>query len=349
MGHVKRLLLAVYVPVVGASLEYLLGRALDERQVVVACHLGRGVLIRGVERDITDRLHVRGTLSACRKTEYSALGGVAADNLHVLALAGNDGERVLMDRQRQDILQLSADVAELLGFVESAVDERYRLELTLGDGAGLIGEQDIQGACGLDTCDLSYKHIVLEHLAHVLRGNYRDHQRKSLGDSHYDDDDRKHYRLDNSLEQSRPLENSLCEQERFDAALAHEQRLYEHRDRDSDTADVAELAYAVSQLAELHLERSLAVVVGLEFACDLAVYGLVADYGDFHYRVAGTYHASAEHLVLVVEIEALVGILPALGNCELLSLAALAVEHGLICLDIAVDDDTVSRNLISGL
>ncbi len=331
------------------ALEYLLRCALDEGQVIVARYLGSGVLISGIERDIAHCLHISAAGGACRKSEDSALGGVAADHLHVLALAGDHGQGVLMDRQGQNVLQLAAYLVKGLGFMQRAVDEGDRLQFALGDGTGLIGEQDIQGACGFDTCYFSYQDVVLEHFAHVLRGNYRDHQRKSLGDGHNDDDYCKHYGLDNRFKQGCPLKYALSEQKSLNSALAHEQCLCKHCDCNSDTADVAELAYAVSQLAKLELERSFAVVLDLELARDLAVNGFVADHRHFHNGVAGTYDASAENLVLVVEVKALVGVGPALGGGDLLCLAALAVQHGLIHLDVAVDDDTVRRDLVAGL
>ena len=41
--------------------------------------------------------------------------------------------------------------------------EGHRFQLALGDSTGLIGEQDIEGTCGLNTCYLSYKDVILDN------------------------------------------------------------------------------------------------------------------------------------------------------------------------------------------
>ena len=53
--------------------------------------------------------------------------------------------------------------------------------------------------------------------------------------------------------------------------------------------------------------------------------------------------------MLVVEIDIVIGIRPAVGNSGFLCLAAFAVQYRLVNLDIAVDDDTVSGDFVARL
>ena len=67
----------------------------------------------------------------------------------------------------------------------TAGQEIAHLQAPLGQGAGLVGEQDVQTAGGLDTHQLAHQHMILKHPPHVGGQHHRDHHGQPLRHRHH--------------------------------------------------------------------------------------------------------------------------------------------------------------------
>ena len=115
---------------------------------------------------------------------------------------------------------------------------------------------------------------------------------------------------------------------------------------DASCAPVAELRDLIRELSELDLERSAAGVF-LHLKGELAEHGLVAHNLDGHVGLALAHYGAAVDEVLVEKVRGVIG--GSIGAGYLLSLLGLAVEAGLIDLDLALDNLAVRAELVSGL
>ena len=222
---------------------------------------------------------------------------VAADGFPAV----DDGARIVAHAEVHELFKSRAQLV-VSGILHTrAVDEGDGFELSLRDRARLVAEKEIQAACRLDARDLPYEHVVLEHLAHVLRRDDGDHQRQSLGHGDDDDDDGEHDRVDEVMRDDEPVRtvrHDACHVEAVvdDEALKHES------DGDRHAADVAEVADLLREVRELHLQGRVAILVRLQLACDLAVERLVAERRRAHHGIAAADDGAAEHLVRVEEV-----------------------------------------------
>ena len=269
---------------------------------------------------------------------------VAADGFPAV----DDGARIVAHAEVHELLKSRAQLA-VSGILRArTVDESDGFELSLRDRARLVTEKEVQAARRLDARDLPHEHVVLEHLAHVLRRDDGDHQRQTLGHGDDDDDDGEHDGVDEVMRDDEPV-RTVRHDTRHIEAVVDDEALKHEGDGDRHAADVAEVADLMREVRELHLQGRIAILIRLQFARDLAVERLVAERRRAHHSVAAADDGAAEHLVRMEEVRAFLRFLIALCRRRLCRFLRLAVQYRLIDLNRAVANDAVRRDLVARL
>ena len=269
---------------------------------------------------------------------------VAADGFPAV----DDGARIVAHAEVHEFLESRAQLA-VSGILRACtIDESDGFELSLRDRARLVTEKEVQAARRLDARDLPHEHVVLEHLAHVLRRDDGDHQRQTLGYGDDDDDDGEHDRVDEVMRDDEPVRTVRYDTRHIEVVVDDEALKHEG-DGDCHAADVAEVADLMREVRELHLQGRIAILIRLQFARDLAVERLVAERRRAHHSVAAADDGAAEHLVRVQKVRAFLRFRIALCRRRLRRFLRFAVQYRLIDLDRAVTNHAVRGDLVARL
>ena len=245
---------------------------------------------------------------------------------------------------------MALDLAILIQLIERDGDavsgeEFHHFQMALGNGTGLVAEQNVQRACGFNAFCLTYQNVVVQHLAGVLHQNQRDHQRQTFGNCTNDDNDCQRHCFHNVLDDGGDV---LCKVS-CKAAAAQNEVAEVHHGND-DCADVAEGRDLVCQLGELDLQRGVRFVA-LHFLCHLAHHGCQTDLLHLQNAFAVKNHNASEQGVLINEGVAGDFLCQhhLFGCCKLLAFFGFTVEGGVVDLQCAINENTVSGYLVAGL
>ena len=217
--------------------------------------------------------------------------------------------------------------------------------MALGDGAGLVAEEDIQRPCGLDALRLPYQHIVVQHLAGVLHQHQGNHQRQALGHRADNDYNGQRHRFHKVLDDLCPAGGQIGAEP---AGRDHKVAQIHHRDHRG--ADVAEAGDHVGQLGQLDLQRGVGLVV-LHLLRHFSHHGLQAHLLNVHHALAVEEHRPPEQGMLVHKgvSRDLVGQVELPFGGGFFALLRLAVQGGVVHPQGAVDQNAVRRHLVARL
>ena len=207
-----------------------------------------------------------------------------------------------------------------------------RCHAPAGQRAGLVGEQNIHTACGLNARQAAHQHMVAQHAHHVGRQHDRNHHRQAFRHSDDQYGDCQCDRVQNVLE-------NRCR-------ALHQPALYKQRQRevgcrDKDGGAHAQLADGTRKCLQPHMQRAFARVL-LHLPRHTAVHRFAADGGDLHHALAGHDNAAAE------QQSGLIGS----GVFRLRSFAdfmALAGQCGLVNLETALAQKAIRRDALTCL
>ena len=224
-------------------------------------------------------------------------------------------------------------------------EELHHLQLALGDGAGLITEQDIQRTGRLDTLGLADQNVVVQHFAGVLHQHQGDHQGQALGHGADDDHNGQGNGFHHVLDDFRHIRGEIG---RRSAGLENEVAEVEHGD--DNGADIAEAGDHIGQLGQLDFQGRIGLVL-LHLLGHLAHHGGKTHLLDVHDAFAVEQHRAAEQGMFVHKGVAgdFIGQLHIRLRRVLGAFLRLAVEGGVVHLQMSGNQDAVRRDFVTGL
>ena len=239
-----------------------------------SCDLIILIALQCTERILSNEFHQR------------LVRGIAAD---YLVLCVKHGLCILSDRQIQQALypRMPGKLRNR-NHLPVCGKEFHDLQTSFGNGTGLITEQDIQRARGLDSFRFSYKHIVVQHPAGILHQHQRDHQRQSLRNCTDNDHDRKGYCIYNVLDDLLGAGGKVC---RYSSCRHN--KIGKIQNGNHGCAHIAEYRDLACQFGQLHLQRRIHIVL-LHLVRHPAHHGLKSDFSYIQNSFAVEHNRSAE-------------------------------------------------------
>ena len=262
-----------------------------------------------------------------------SVGVVAADG----AVGCGDGAVVESDACEEVCEECGLGLSEWGedgGVAECGLDDG---ESSLGDGAGLVAEEDAEAAGGLESVEFADEDVVSDHLEALESLEDGAEHGETLWYGADDDGDGDGDGVDGEPEPVGPVGRRL----------AGEGGDEEDDEGDGGGAAVAEDGDLAGESGELELERRQArLSLGLEGG--LAEEGLVADDPDEEEAFAAGDDGAAVDAGRAEEVLSVEGLIGAVGG-GFGRLVGLAVEGGLVDLECAVHEESVGGDAVAGL